>query len=193
LNGWLVDQGLIQLQDPDDRGATPLFPGVDWSRTTAYGLGMNGLYVNLAGREKHGVVKESQYRSQLSEIRDKLMEVRDADGEAVIKRVDLAEDLYPAADRAVAPDLIVGYAEGYRASWDTVLGGMPRESLSDNLERWSGDHCINPDVVPGILVSNRRLTVENPDIRDIAPTILSEFGLAKMPHMTGRPLFADPS
>ncbi len=191
LNSWLVDQNFIRLGDSERRALDPLFPGVDWRQTRAYGLGMNGLYLNAAGREKYGIVKEPQWRSLLEEIRDKLMAVLDDDGEPVIRQVDLAEDIYPGADRNVAPDLFVGYAAGYRASWDTVLGTMPLNLLVDNLDRWSGDHCIHPDVVPGVLVANRKVTVESPDIRDIAPTILNEFGIAPMPHMTGKPLFGN--
>lgn len=189
LNSWLVDQQFMHLGNSERRATDPLFPGVDWTKTRAYGLGLNGLYVNAAGREKHGIVKDSQSRSVLEEIRDKLMAIRDSDGAQVIRQVDLAEDIYPGADRRVAPDLFVGYADGYRASWETVLGTMPFDLLVDNLDRWSGDHCIHPDVVPGLLVANRKIVVERPDIRDIAPTILNDFGIAPMPHMTGKPLF----
>ncbi len=191
LNSWLVEEGFIRLRDPGRQGQEPMFPNVDWSQTRAYGLGMNALYLNAAGREKHGIVKPTQWRSQLQEIRDKLMAVRDTGGQPVIRRVDMVEDIYPGADRHIAPDLIIGYEEGYRASWDTVLGTMPRDLLVNNLERWSGTHLISADLVPGVLVSNRPVQVETPDIRDIAPTILSEFGIASLPHMAGRRLFAD--
>jgi hypothetical protein len=192
LNSWLVEQGVMRLRNPGRRGQEPLFADVDWSQTRAYGLGMNALYLNAAGREKYGIVKPLQWRSQLEEIRDKLLAVRDEKGETVIRRVDLVEDLYPAADRHIAPDLIIGYEVGYRASWDTVLGTMPPDLIVDNLERWSGTHLICADRVPGVLVSNRAVSVEWPDIRDIAPTILQEFGIASLPHMTGRPLFDNP-
>ena len=107
----------------------------------------------------------------------------------MIDRVELVSDAFPGADPKVAPDLIVGYAEGYRASWATVLGEMPKDVLEDNLDRWSGTHLTAPDVVPGMFVSNRKVVVDNPSISDIAPTILSEFGLKIPSQMTGRPLF----
>jgi predicted AlkP superfamily phosphohydrolase/phosphomutase len=191
LNSWLVEEGYIRLGSSESQVLDPLFPNVDWNQTRAYGLGMNGLYLNAVGREKYGIVKQSQWRSLLGEIRDKLLAVRDVGGQVVIRNVDMVEDIYPGADRHIAPDLIIGYEEGYRASWETVLGTMPPDILVDNLERWSGDHCIHPELVPGVLVSNRTVTVDNPDLRDIAPTILNEFGIAQLPHMTGRPLFAN--
>lgn len=193
VNTWLAENGYINFRGQRPEGNAPLFPGVDWGRSRAYGLGMNGLYLNQSGREKHGIVREVDRKSLLGEIRDRLLEIRDEDGQPVVRRVDFAADIYPAADPAIAPDLFIGYAEGYRAGWDTVLGGIPADSLVDNLERWSGTHLISADLVPGIVISNRPLAVTAPDIRDIAPTILREFDIAAMPHMTGRPLFDQPS
>jgi predicted AlkP superfamily phosphohydrolase/phosphomutase len=189
LNSWLVENGYIKLIHPAHQEDAMLFTNVDWSRTKLYGLGLNGLYVNLKGREKHGAVPTSAQRSLLAEVRDKLNQVRDQDGAAVIDTADLVDDIYPGADQAVAPDLIVGYANGYRASWATILGQMPRSILEDNLDRWSGDHCIDPQVVPGMLVANRKVLAKDPSVSDVAPTILNEFGIQRPSSMTGKNLF----
>jgi predicted AlkP superfamily phosphohydrolase/phosphomutase len=189
LNTWLCRHGYIKLLDPNRQSQDLLFANVDWSGTKLYGLGLNGLYVNLKGRERHGTVNAAVQRSLLAEIRDKLMEVRDTDGSPVIASANLVDDMYPGADRAVAPDLIVGYADSYNASWATVLGEMPPQILEDNMDRWSGNHLTDPQVVPGVLVSNRKILAENPSISDMAPTILSEFGLPRPGSMTGRGLF----
>jgi len=190
LNSWLTDNGYIRLIRPSRRGKSGGLANINWSDTRMYGLGLNALYVNAAGREKRGVVKPGQRRSLLGEIRDKLLAVRDGDGSPVIHSVDLVEEIYPGADANVAPDLIVGYSEGYRASWETALGDMPLALLEDNLDRWSGTHLIAAELVPGVLLSNRRLVVADPNLSDIAPTILDQFAVAKPPQMTGRPLFA---
>ena len=79
------------------------------------------------------------------------------DGSQVIERVDLVREVFPGADPQIAPDLIVGYADGYRASWATVLGQMPMDVIEDNLDRWSGTHLTAPEVVPGMFVSNRKV------------------------------------
>jgi predicted AlkP superfamily phosphohydrolase/phosphomutase len=154
---------------------------------------MNGIYLNRAGREKHGHVRPAAARSLLGEIRDKLMTVRDTNGSPIIRRVDVVGEIYPSADPAIAPDLIVGYNDGYRASWETVLGEMPRELVVDNLDRWSGEHLIAAELVPGILLSNRKIAVAEPTLRDIAPTILAAFGIATPAEMTGHNLFASAS
>ncbi len=191
LNTWLLKNGYIKLRDPARQGQEELFSNVDWSKTKAYGFGMNGLYVNEAGREKYGIVKAAERKRLLSEIGERLMEVKDSNAAEVIGQVANVEDIYPHADRSIAPDLIVGYTTGYRASWETVLGKMPRELIVDNLDRWSGTHLIEADRIPGILFANRKLSATDPRLIDIAPTILDAFGVIRPAHMTGRTLFSD--
>jgi bisphosphoglycerate-independent phosphoglycerate mutase (AlkP superfamily) len=70
------------------------------------------------------------------------------------------------------------------------LGGVAREIVEDNMDRWSGEHLIDPDLVPGVLVANRALTAPHPQICDVAPTILAEFGIKIPAQMTGQNLFA---
>jgi predicted AlkP superfamily phosphohydrolase/phosphomutase len=187
LNTWLLQNGYITLRDPSRRGGETLLTNVDWSRTRAYGLGLNGLYVNLRGREKYGSVPDgAEKRGLLQEIAEKMLEVRDEDGSQVVARMYFVADEYPNADPRIAPDLLVGYARNYRAGWATLLGGMPHALIEDNHDRWSGDHCVAAHLVPGILVSNRRITVDDPKLEDLGPTILDRFGLEIPTEMMGR-------
>jgi predicted AlkP superfamily phosphohydrolase/phosphomutase len=200
LNTWLHQQGYItrrpESSDEEAQGEQTTatgqpFADVDWSRTRAYGLGLNGLYVNLKGREKHGQVTEEERTGLLNEISRKLLTVRDEDGSQVIERIyDVAKD-YPNADPAIAPDLLIGYARNYRAGWPTLLGEFSDEILEDNLDRWSGDHCIAAHLVPGILLTNRRITVDDPELRDLAPTILDAFGIDAPADLEGRAILAN--
>ncbi len=189
LNSWLQQEGYIALKNPGKQGDSILFENVDWSKTRLYGLGLNGLYVNLKGRERHGIVIRDEQSSLINEIRDKLLDIRDADRSTVIADMGVVSEIYSGADPAIAPDLIVGYGDGYRASWATVLGQMPRAILADNLDRWSGTHLIAPQIVPGMIVTNRKINRADPSISDVAPTILAEFGIDTPDSMIGRNLF----
>ena len=109
----------------------------------------------------------------------------------VISRIYRASEVYSGAHAKEAPDLIIGYNRGYRASWETALGKFPREILRDNNEKWSGDHLIEASLVPGVLLSNRKIGMAQPSLLDLAPTILAEFGIPKPETMTGNNLHSD--
>lgn len=191
LNTWLRDSGY--LGPPDAKSLIDPRRGklVDWSRTKAYGMGLNALYLNLAGREREGIVKASERDFLLDEIREKLLAVRDpADGQPVISQVDRADRVYSGPHVSQAPDLIVGYHRGYRSSWATTLGDMSEEIISDNDSAWSADHCMASAELPGVLFCNRRILRPDPSLVDLAPTILQEFGVEPPRTMTGRNLLA---
>jgi predicted AlkP superfamily phosphohydrolase/phosphomutase len=108
------------------------------------------------------------------------------DGEAVaIARAYLSTDLYRGPYLGAAPDLIVGYADGYRASWDAAVGKVTDEVFVDNTKAWCGDHCVDPHLVPGVLFSNRLLKAQDPGIEDMAPTALRLFGIRPPVWMEG--------
>jgi predicted AlkP superfamily phosphohydrolase/phosphomutase len=190
VNTWLLENGYLGLLDPSRQGRSEMFINTDWSRTRAYAMGLNALYVNEQGREKHGVVAPSRKRALAEEIAVKLQALRDDDGSKVVEKVYRVADIYPGADRTVAPDLIIGYAEGYRSSWATSLGGVPRYVLRDNRDRWSGTHCVATHLLPGMLLTNRSMGAQDADLRDIAPTILGAFGVKSPNEMQGRDFFA---
>ena len=107
-------------------------------------------------------------------------------GEPVISRVYKASDIYSGPYVASAPDLVIGYNRYYRASWDTILGKYPREQLLDNMDPWSGDHAIDSQHVPGVLLCNRQINTACPSLADLAPTIMGEFGVPVPKQMTGK-------
>jgi predicted AlkP superfamily phosphohydrolase/phosphomutase len=190
LNTWLLNNGYIVRKDVPSGDASEPFSDVDWSRTRAYGLGLNGLYLNLRGREREGIVDPAQGGALLREIREKLLEFRDPkDGSQVITRIDLASEVYQGPYARSGPDALVGYNRGYRAGWKTILGAFPPDVLEDNTNAWSGDHCIDFTKVPGVLLSNRKIETQTPALTDIAPTILSEFGITKTKDMMGQSVF----
>ncbi len=190
LNTWLLDHGYLALKDGAET-AGPYFKGVDWSRTKAYTLGLAGLYLNIAGREAEGIVQPgAEAEAVKAELIEKLSGLKDpATGETAIQRVYATNRLYRGPYLEDAPDLIVGYNDGYRTSWAAAQGIVEREVFTDNPKPWSGDHSVDPVLVPGVLFSNRKIAAEDPGIEDLAPTALELFGLPTPGHMEGKSLF----
>lgn len=184
LNTWLRENGYLGPAD-----ATSIMSDVDWSKTRAYGLGINGLYLNLEGREKYGIVKPAERDALLDELIEKLEAVRDVDGQQVIKKVRRSDQTYHGSHAALAPDLIIGYKRGYRAAWTTCLGDMDEHVFSDNDSAWAADHCCDSTEVPGVLFTNRPIVKNDPSLIDLAPSILAEFGMTQPSTMTGKVIF----
>jgi predicted AlkP superfamily phosphohydrolase/phosphomutase len=129
LNTWLLMQGYLVLKDPAKASDQELFPNVDWDQTRAYALGLNGLYVNQRGRETGGIVAPgAESERLLGEISARLMKWTDGiAGKRVVQRLYRPGSTYRGKNVKNAPDLLVGYSRGYRASWQTVLGAIPAE------------------------------------------------------------------
>jgi predicted AlkP superfamily phosphohydrolase/phosphomutase len=190
LNSWLHRNGYLALAG-EERESGRGFEGVDWSRTRAYCLGLSGLYLNLRGRERHGVVAPGAEADALKrELIAKLTGLEDGErGQMAIRQVYATDKLYRGPYLDAAPDLIIGYNEGYRTSWDAAVGKVTTRVIEDNPKPWSGDHCVDPVLVPGVLFSSRGLNCEAPGIEDMAPTALDLFGVAPPAWMDGKPLF----
>jgi predicted AlkP superfamily phosphohydrolase/phosphomutase len=190
LNSWLQQQGLLVL-DPSKPAGGDWFANVDWTRTKAYALGLSGLFINQRGREAHGIVEPGEETAAVKrQIIEGLTGLHDPEAdEPSINDVFDPEKVHSQGPYGGnGPDLIIGYNRGYRASWEGAVGRVTNEVFIDNTKAWSGDHCIDPRLVPGVLFSNWRMPEGSPQIQDLAPTILSLFGVGKPEHMTGRVL-----
>jgi predicted AlkP superfamily phosphohydrolase/phosphomutase len=194
LNTWLLNNGYIKLKSQGEADSNEPLANVDWSSTRAYGLGLNGLYINVRGRDRDGIVAAGvDANTLIQEIKSKLLQEKDPQtGLPVITRVDVASEAYHGPYAHSGPDLLVGYNRGYRAGWKTILGAFPPDVMEDNTNPWSGDYCMDYTLVPGVLLSNRKITAAMPALTDIAPTILSEFGIAQPRDMMGRPVWQAP-
>ena len=177
LNSVLRELGFLAVRG-DEASSAQFFAGVDWARTRAYAVGFNSIYLNLQGREGKGAVARADAAATVSDLARRLELWTTSDGKRPILRAFPATEIYPATDRANAPELVVGYARGYRASWETALGAVPAATSEPNTGKWSGDHCIDPAQVPGIFVST------DPALR---PARLSEVGPAIERYLAGNP------
>jgi predicted AlkP superfamily phosphohydrolase/phosphomutase len=187
LNTWLLENGYAARKQSAGGGYLEAF---DWGRTQAYGLGFSGLYLNLRGRERGGTVAAAEKDALLNQLSAELVQIRDPlDGVQVITRVLRGDRIYSGALARNAPDLVMCYNRGYRASWETVVGLFSGQVIADNTDQWSGDHLMDPELVPGVFFTNRPINTSHPSLLDLAPTILKEFGVDKMGEMKGRPIF----
>jgi len=185
LNTWLRDNGY--LGPPDCRS---VLSDADWSKSRAFGLGINGLYLNLKGRERYGIVEPGQQKEQLlDELVCKLEAVRDNDGRKALRKVHRTDREYSGPSLEYAPDLIIGYSRDFRGSWKTCLGDITDQIFLDNASAWAADHCMDASEVPGVLFSNRPIAARDPSLVDLAPSILTEFGLKVPSTMVGQNIF----
>ncbi|MCE9647514.1 MAG: alkaline phosphatase family protein [Chloroflexi bacterium] len=154
LNRWLTENHYLELLDGRSDGD---LTQVDWDHTRAYAVGLNSLYINVQGREGRGVVAAGEIEDLLSEISGKLSGWIGPDGRRVVNHVRFKHEIYNGVYTRLGPDLNIGYSSGYRASSETGLGKTPQALIEKNLDHWGADHCVDADVVPGVLFTNRDL------------------------------------
>jgi hypothetical protein len=187
LNRWFIENGYMTAAD----GAVGEYlAGVDWGRTRAYQLGLSGIYLNRKGREAKGIVTKDDVAALKRELKGKLTGLRDPQtGEVAITSVYDVAEMMSGPYAAGAPDLIIGYNVGYRASWDAAVGKSSDSVLEDNTKPWSGDHCIDYRLAPGVLFCNRKVRDARPRLMDIGPSVLEAFGVPVPEYMQGRSVF----
>jgi predicted AlkP superfamily phosphohydrolase/phosphomutase len=187
LNTWLRDNGWLQLKPGAEKKEETAITDVDWSQTAAYGIGFNGLYLNLEGREGQGIVAPEKAPELAARISRELEAVVDGEtGTAPVSRVYRREELYTGDLTPIMPELLVGYTPGYRSSSPSVLGATGRAVIDINPWAWSGDHSMARDLVPGSLFASRAITTSTPSILDLPVTILDWFGVPRPEQMVGR-------
>jgi predicted AlkP superfamily phosphohydrolase/phosphomutase len=177
INSWLRENGYLELKDPYAESGGELLSDIDWTKTRAYAIGFGAIYLNLKGREGGGIVLPGEAEKLKEEIASKLKEWVDPKyDEKVISEVYFRDTIFSGKYKNDTPDLYIGFNIGYRASWQTALGAVPEVTIEDNLKKWSGSHLFDPQLIPGILFTNRKITKNDPSLYDITPTILKGIG-----------------
>ncbi|MBN1939191.1 MAG: alkaline phosphatase family protein [Candidatus Aminicenantes bacterium] len=192
LNTWLLAEGYHKFKNPFKKVELDIgFPSTDWSKTKAYGLGFNGLFINQSGREAEGAVAPGAETDALvREIAAKLEAFRDPDtGEQVILRAGVSGDIYSGDHVAEAPEITLEFNRGYRISFQSPLGRIPRDIVENNTAKWSGDHMGAAEVTQGVVLSDRPIKAESPALYDLTATILQAFGIERPEKMVGKPVF----
>jgi predicted AlkP superfamily phosphohydrolase/phosphomutase len=194
LNRWLVDNGYMVIDEARykarDAGKNgELYEFVDWSKTKAYAVGFAGIFLNVEGREGEGIVPAAEVDGLAQEIANKLAALKDPkSGEPVVHKTYRRGELYAGDHEEKAPDLVVGLHEGYRGGWQSAVGGLTDDVISDNHKKWQRDHIVDAEFVDGTLITNFPLGKAHPHAVDIAPTVLSMLGLPVPAEMEGKPL-----
>jgi predicted AlkP superfamily phosphohydrolase/phosphomutase len=199
LNTWLVQNGYMAVQGQSQEknladlfGRGKFFEGVDWSKTKAYAVGLGQIYFNLKGREAKGIVSAGEeYRQLQDEIRAKLLPLTDPEGGArVFADIYKRDDIYKGEYIQMAPDLQVGFLDGYRVGWQDTLGTIRRGVVENNNRKWSGDHCATAtEISHGVFFANRKLATSEPHIMDLAPSILKLLEAEIPADYDGKPLW----
>jgi len=186
LNAWLQQNGLLATTALNNK--EEYLQSIDWQATKAYAFGLNSLFLNRIGREGKGIISDTEAESLIHFISENLLKIKDPEtGQPVISNVYSASETYHGPYLENSPDLIVGYAPGYRVSWQSARGGVGHDLLEPNNTPWTGDHCMDPKHVPGVFLSNHKInTQKQPHLTDIAPTILNAFNIPVPNYMDGQ-------
>jgi hypothetical protein len=155
LNHWLTGNGYMSVAGSNE---TPDLRDVSWDKTQAYAIGLNSLYLNVANREGQGIVQPAEIEPLLEKIKTGLLEWKADDGRQIISRVLLKHEAFNGPYSRLGPDLVIGYAPGFRASSETGLGKSAAASLEENHDHWGADHCIDSTKVPAVLFVNRDIS-----------------------------------
>ncbi len=181
VNTWLIRNGYLAVKGGSDAQTDytekAFLQGFDWQNTRAYSLGLGSIFLNLQGREGQGTVDPADGDALIAEIRTKLLALTDPEtGDAIFSGIYTRDD-YEGIAQADAPDLQLGYAEGYQSTKDAAKGAAPEEVFVPNLDKWSGEHAAS-DVAttPGIFFSNHAIGANDPRIVDLGVTALAYLG-----------------
>ena len=190
LNTWLRDNGYLTIKSEALKKEETSIFDVDWSQTVAYGVGFNGLYMNLKGREGQGIVPPEKVGEISARLIRELEAITDPEtSQHPIAKVYRREDMYVGPATPIMPELLVGYTPGFRSASTSVLGSTGKPTINLNPWAWSGDHSMARDLVPGSLLSSKKVAKANPNILDLPVTILEYFGVEKPEQMVGSSIF----
>lgn len=165
LNRWLIERGYLVTNKDPLQGS---LKDIDWSQTQAYAVGLNSLYLNIKAREGQGVVDMGNKDALTAKLIEELNAWNGPDSRPVIQHAYSNAEIFEGPFNHLGPDILVGYASGYRASQETGLGDWQEKSIVENEDHWGADHCIDAEVVPGVIFSNHsQFNSTRPSYKDI--------------------------
>ena len=191
LNTWLRNNGYLSIRSDAQGKSETAVTDIDWRNTLAYGIGFNGLYLNLENRESQGIVQSNQVAELMRRLERELETLVDSEtGQRPVAKVYRRDDMYVGDATPMMPELLVGYTPGYRNASSSVLGATGAATIDLNPWAWSGDHSMARDLVKGSLFSSRKVAKRDPSILDLPVTILEHFGVERPVQMVGSSIFS---
>ena len=152
------------------------FAAIDWSRTRAFAspIPQQGVFVNLAGRERFGIVPTTELATTVRDLVERFKTMRGPDGAPVTDVVHTADKVFSGDALEGAPD-VMPVLRDHRFELDDEV--FHREPFTDQSHLPRGVH--HPDgivVVSGPGVPPREALTGS--IMDVTPTLLYQAGLA---------------
>lgn len=162
---------------------------VNWKETKAYRIPLTypveGIAINLKGRQPEGCVNAEDYEKLRNEIRDELLEVRDPyDNSQIVEKVLFREEVYSGPYVEWAPDILVVLNREYYpgSGLNSLVSPIPDSERS----HWNGLHDMHGILIMHGPVIKRNFRIEKAKIEDLAPTILYLMGIPIPNWMTGK-------
>jgi predicted AlkP superfamily phosphohydrolase/phosphomutase len=170
-----------------DNGPVLRATQVDWSKTKAYSIDTNSIYINLRGREPHGIVPEAQYEDLCQDIAEQLLATVDPlTQNPMVETVRMGRDIYDGPFAHRAPDIVLQWRE------DGALSSLETPEYPPALSETT-PLVIDTNGPSGILVAagsgiRKGTQIHGARITDLAPTILHLFGTGVPDHLDGQVL-----
>jgi predicted AlkP superfamily phosphohydrolase/phosphomutase len=190
VNQWLIDEGLLVL-DEYPKEVTPFNQlKVNWAKTKVWSEGgyYARVFFNVEGREPQGTIPAAQYELFQDEIKAKFEAMKDDKGQPLNSLVFKPKEIYHTV-RNVPPDLIVHFGGLDWRSIGTV--GYPNIYVQEN--DTGPDGCNHAQYGMFLLAAPNcpiNGEFEGAKLLDIAPTLLDLAGYDIPESMQGRSLVA---
>lgn len=202
FNKWLYQKGYLKFKPKSEWSKfkhgklnpkrTYIYGKVDWSRSVAYMIGKRGsVYINLEGREPHGIVKKEEYEDIVEELIREIKKIKDPEtGEYIVEDALPRDAIFSGPYVEEAPDILtffkdkyasIGYIVDLESEDLFILNDRPDLELELGIERFSGIF-----VASGSDYRHRHL--ENAWIGDVTPTLLYTYGIPIPDDMDGKVL-----
>lgn len=160
------------------------FAAIDWSKTLAFAspIPQQGVYLNLKGREEHGIVAPEEAEALKAEIAERFRELEDEAGRPLAHEVHLAQDVFHGEALEGAPD-VLPVLRDHRYELDDEV--FHRDPFTDTRSMPRGVHHPNGMFIvagPGV----RAGAADPSSVMDVTPTLLYMAGLEVPEGLDGR-------